>query len=97
MPGRALSCQLPAQASVRSLLIVGRDEPELYQRLQRRLRHCTLVTLLVDRRTGDRRQAAQPVLVDRRRGERRRPPQRQHDLRERKYVFVRPYARRPHD
>ena len=83
--------------TVLNLLVVARDQPEVYRTLQRRLRHCAVVTILFDRRQGERRQTAKPVPVDRRLGERRSPLGRRNDLRQRKYIFARPEARCPHD
>ena len=80
-----------------NLLIVARGQHELYRRLQRRLRDCTIVAMLFDRREGERRQAARPVPVDRRRGERRSALHPREDLKQRKYVFARPHTRCPHD
>jgi hypothetical protein len=80
-----------------NLLIVARGQHELYRRLQRRLRDCTIVAMLFDRREGERRQAARPVPVDRRRGERRSALHPREDLKQRKYVFARPHTRRPRD
>lgn len=97
MPVRANTFKSPPRPAVLNLLIVARDQHELYQRLQRRLRHCTVVTMLLDRRQGERRQAVQPVPVERRRGERRSVLYPRNDLRQRKYIFARPHARCPHD
>ena len=85
------------QPEVLILLIVARDQPEVYQSLQRRLRRCAAVAILWDRREGERRQVVQPVLVDHRRGDRRALPSPRTDLRQRAYFFARPHARCPKD
>ena len=79
------------------LLIVARDQPEVYPSLQRRLRQRPAVATLLDRREGERRQVVQPVLVDRRRGDRRSALSPRTDLRQRKYIFAHPQVRCPHD
>ena len=85
------------QPEVLILLIVARDQPEVYQSLQRSLRHRPAVALLWDRREGERRQVVQPVPVDHRRGDRRAPLSPRTDLRQRKYFFARPQVRCPQD
>jgi hypothetical protein len=85
------------QPEVLILLIVARDQPEVYPSLQRRLRQRPAVATLLDRREGERRQVVQPVLVDRRRGDRRSALSPRTDLRQRKYIFARPQVRCPHD
>ena len=98
MPVRTKTLQSPATGpTVLSCLIVARDQPELYRTLQWRLRHYAAVTILLDRRQGERRQAVQPVPVERRREERRTALDLGNDLRQRKYIFARPQARCPHD
>jgi hypothetical protein len=97
VPVRTKGSNSPPQPAVLNLLIVARNQHKLYRRLQRRLRHCTVVAMLMDRRERERRQAAQPVPVDRRRGERRTALHPTNDLRQRKYVFARPNARCTHD
>jgi len=87
----------PTRPAVLNLLIVARDQPELYRTLQRRFRDYAAVTILLNRRQGERRQAVQPVPVERRRGERRSALHPRNDLRQRNYIFARPQARCPHD
>lgn len=87
----------PTRPAALNQLIVARGEPELYRTLQRRFRHYTAVTIVLDRRHGERRQAVRPVPVERRLGERRSALYRGDDLPQRKYIFARPQARCPHD
>jgi hypothetical protein len=98
MPGRKTSLQPPpTHPAVLNLLIVAQGETELYRTLLHRFRNDTAITILRDRRQGQRRQAAQAVPVDQRRGERRSASRPTDDLRQRKYIFARPHARCPHD
>lgn len=97
MPARTNNLQSPPHPAVLSLLIVARDQPELYRTFQRRFQGCAGVAIFLDRRHGERRQATQPVAVDRRRGERRSALYPRNDLRQRKYIFARPEARCPQD
>lgn len=98
MVGRNKSVKVSTvEPAALNLLIVARGQHELFRRLQRRLRDCTVVAMLFDRREGERRQAARPVPVDRRRGERRSALQPRNDLKQQKYVFARPHTRCPRD
>lgn len=86
---------LSPESAALNLLIVARGQHELYRRLQRRLKDCTIVAMLFDRREGERRKTSEPILVDRRRGDRRSAPQPRDDLQQRKYIFARPHGRCP--
>jgi hypothetical protein len=86
----------PRETAALNLLIVARGQHELFRRLQRRLKGCTVVDMLFDRREGERRQTAQSVPVDQRREERRSARHPRDDLQQRKYIFARPQARCPH-
>ncbi len=86
-----------AHLTVRGLLIVARDQWDLYDCLQHAYGDSAEVTVLLDRRQTDRRRGVQPVPRDRRRGDRRSPLSIANDLRFQQYVLVRPHARRPHD
>jgi hypothetical protein len=86
-----------ARPTVRGLLIVARDQGDLYEALQDAYGDSETITVLVDRRLGDRRRSGEPVPGERRRRERRGLPNIDHDLRCQQYVLVRPHARRPHD
>jgi hypothetical protein len=87
----------PTHPPMRDLLIVARDRVHLYEFLQHAYGGSEEITILLDRRNGDRRQAAQPVLEERRGRERRRPPTVADDVRFQPYVLVSPHSRRPHD
>ena len=87
----------PTHPPVRDLLIVARDRVHLYEFLQHAYGSSEEITILLDRRTGDRRQIVQPVVDERRGRERRRPPTLANDLRFQPYVLVSPHDRRPHD
>jgi|RhiMetdeSRZDD1v2_1073273.scaffolds.fasta_scaffold62328_6 hypothetical protein len=58
----------------RWLIVVQRQNVDLYQHLDRRFRDIGFVRVIVDRRTGDRRRLALRVERDRRHADRRRPP-----------------------
>ncbi len=87
----------PLPLPVRGLLIVARDQGDLYDCLQHAYGDGETITVLVDRRQGDRRRAVQPLLAERRHKERRRPCTAADDLRFQQYVLARPHYRRPHD
>jgi len=87
----------PTRPPVRSLLIVARDQGDLYDCLQHAYADSETITVLVDRRQGERRRRVQPVAGERRYGDRRSLPSLEHDLRFQQYVLVRPHYRRPHD
>ncbi len=80
-----------------SLLIVARDQPELFQTLLQEFGDSPQLLVLRDERGMNRRQQARAVPGDRRRRERRHPPRPEEDLHLRPYIFVRPPARRPQD
>jgi hypothetical protein len=87
----------PPGQTVPGLLIVARNQPELYRALQQTFGESQEVFVILDRRGENRRQRALAVPGDRRRKERRSPPCITDDLRLREYVLVRPHSRRPHD
>jgi len=87
----------PTQPAVRSLLIVARDQGDLYDCLQHAYGDSETITVLVDRRRWERRRGVQPVLGERRHTDRRSLLSIAHDLRFQQYVLVRPHSRRPHD
>ena len=88
-----------SRPAVCGLLIVARDQRDLYEALQYAYGDSETITVFLDRRQRERRQAVQPMLVlaEQRRGERRRPATIADDLRFQQYVRVRPHDRRPHD
>jgi hypothetical protein len=79
------------------LLIVARDQGDLYDCLQHAYADSETITVLLDRRHAERRRSVQPVAGDRRRGERRSLLSLADDLRFQQYVLVRPHSRRSHD
>lgn len=83
--------------TVRGLLIVARDQVDLYESLQYAYGDSETITVLLDRRLAERRRAVQPMMAERRRGERRSPLSIADDLRFQQYVLVRPHFRRPRD
>ena len=86
----------PAARLLRGLLIVARDEEALYHSLKRAFGGRGGIAVLLDRRQADRRRTVQSVPGERRRTERRSVPRIEDDLRQRRYVVVRPRHRRPH-
>ena len=80
---------------VRSLLIVARDQPDLWDALQRELGDHPDLELILDRRRGERRQSRSPMAAENRRRERRSLPHLEDDLRVRQYLLARPHSRRP--
>ncbi len=82
---------------VLSLIIVAREQQELWRSLVDEFRDVEQVQILLDRRRGERRMPRGPVAYDRRTRERRSLPRLEDDLHARQYVLVRPHYRRPHD
>lgn len=80
---------------MRGLLIVARDHPDVYRALPQECGGSQRVTVLLDRRHGERRRELRQVSSDLRHIERRALPHLQDDLNVRKYVLVRPHYRRP--
>lgn len=98
MPNETNSVRPPSvKDTVRSLIIVARDQQELWQALTCEFKDIPEIQILLDRRQGERRRVAQPVTQDRRGVQRRNLPRLEDDLRARKYVLVRPRHRRPSD
>ena len=95
-PGKAFSVR-PLRRAERGLLIVARDQGDLYDCLQHAYGDSEAITVLLDRRQGERRRRIQPVAGERRHRDRRSLPSLEHDLRFQQYLLVRPHARRPHD
>ena len=87
----------PTRPPVRGLLIVAQDQGDLYDCLQHAYSDSETITVLLDRRGGERRRRVQPVAGERRRTERRSLLSLADDLRFQQYVLVRPHSRRPHD
>jgi len=87
----------PPQTAMRGLLIVARDQRTLWLSLKDAFGDSEGLTVLLDRRQADRRRGGPSVTSERRRVERRSLPRIEDDLGVRKYVLVRPHARRPRD
>lgn len=88
---------VPSQRRVLSLIIVAREQQELWRSLVNEFRGVDQIQILLDRRRGERRTPRGPVAYDRRTRERRSLPRLEDDLHARQYVLVRPHYRRPHD
>ena len=80
---------------LRSLIIVARDQPEVWKSLTNHFVGNEDVLVVLDRRQGERRQKAQTVARDRRGADRRREPRIENDLRSRHFVIARPENRTP--
>ena len=74
---------------VRYLLIVARNQPDLWRYLKADFAGDEKVEVILDRRRGERRQRVQPHESERRQGERRRQPSIDKDLTYRFLVIVR--------
>jgi hypothetical protein len=61
-------------ALARWLIIVRREQAELFRHLAERFADVAFVEIVLDRRHADRRRTASPVDEERRRAERRTPP-----------------------
>lgn len=82
---------------VRGLIIVARDQPELWRALTREFGQSQEIRVLLDRRVGERRTDDQCYAPDRRGMDRRSMPRIEDDVRSRQYVLVRPHYRMPRD
>ncbi len=71
------------------LIIVARDQPDLWVTIQRQFAAYTRVQVLQDRRRSERRQRFQRYEPERRRVDRRRPLRIENDLAWRPYLIVR--------
>lgn len=87
----------PTHQAVRSLIIVAREQRDLWRSLVHEFKDVQQIQILLDRRRGERRTPRGPVAYDRRARERRSLPRLEDDLHARQYVLVRPHDRRPHD
>lgn len=84
-------------SAVRGLIIVSRDQPDLWQALSREFGQSQEIRVLLDRRQGERRKDNQTHTPDRRGADRRSLPRIEDDVRSRQYVLVRPHYRVPRD
>ena len=82
---------------VRGLIIVARDQPELWRALTREFGQSQEIRVLLDRRLGERRKDDQFYAPDRRGMDRRSMRRIEDDVRSRQYVLVRPHYRMPRD
>ena len=80
----------PTRDTVRYLIIVARDQPDLWRSLKEHFAASEDVELILDRRQEERRQRVHTHEPDRRARDRRRPPSIETDVRSRQYVIVRP-------
>ncbi len=87
----------PTHHPVGSLIIVGREQKDLFHALVEEFRKVGPIEVLLDRRLGERRRRVTMVVDDRRARERRSLPRLEDDLRARRYILVRPRYRRPSD
>ena len=87
----------PIRSAGQGVLIVARDQRDLYDCLQHAYSDSAEFSVLLDRRSADRREIVKPVPTERRSGERRRSRSIAADLRFQQYVLVRARSRRPHD
>jgi hypothetical protein len=83
--------------TVRSLIIVARDQSELWQALTREFGQSQDIRVILDRRCGERRRTERLHTPDRRGMDRRSMPRIEDDLRARQYVLARPHYRLPKD
>jgi hypothetical protein len=58
----------------RWLIVVQRDQPDLFRHLAARFDDVAFIEVILDRRQSERRGTAAPVAADRRRAERRQTP-----------------------
>ena len=82
---------------IRGLIIVARDQPELWRALTREFGQSQEIRVLLDRRLGERRKEDQVYAPDRRGMDRRSLPRIEDDVRARQYVLTRPHYRVPRD
>jgi hypothetical protein len=98
MPGLKAPLEVePARETVRGLIIVSRNQPELWHALIREFGRSEEIRVILDRRHGERRKADQLHAPDRRGTDRRNLPRLEDDVRSRQYVLVRPHYRTPRD
>jgi hypothetical protein len=87
---------VPTHQGVVSLIIVAREQRDLWRSLVHEFEEVEQIQILLDRRCGERRTPRGPVAYDRRARERRSLPRLEDDLHARQYMLVRPCHRRPH-
>ena len=87
----------PTDQAMRSLIIVGREQRDLWRSLVHEFKDMERIQVVLDRRQGERRTPSGPVTYDRRAGERRNLPPLEDDLPPRQDVLVRLHYWRSHD
>lgn len=70
------------------LFIVSREHQELYTYLTERFADDPKVSVILDRRVGERRRVDVPVQVERRQADRRRRPEVDAEVRTRSYAVI---------
>jgi len=75
-------------ARLRCLVIVSREELDLWRHMAQYNGEIKGVLVLLDRRKRERRQQEQPVALERRRADRRSPPPADGDLRRQPFLLV---------
>ena len=85
--GRSLNVP-PSGHRVRGLIIVARDQPDLWHHLTQHFAGHNEVRILLDRRQWERRQRVQTYGAERRKAARRRPPSIETDLRYRSFLLA---------
>jgi hypothetical protein len=88
MAGQSSSVTVHPTGGVRALIIVARDQPNLWHFLQARFATNGDVEILLDRRLWKRRQRVQSRDLERRDVDRRRQLSSEHDLRRRSCLIV---------
>ncbi len=78
----------PSDHRVQGLIIVARDQPDLWDHLTQHFAGHKEVRIFLDRRQWERRQRMQAYGPDRRLAARRRPPSIETDLRYRSFLLV---------
>ena len=98
MPGtKSVLHAEPTGKTLRGLMIVARNQPDLWQTLTRAFGYSEGIRVFLDRRHGERRKEDRLHAPDRRGTERRNLLHIEDDLRARQYVLVRPHYRMPKD
>ena len=80
-------------AELRGLIIVARNQPDLWCALRKDLEMNDDVLVFLDRRVVDRRRQASGFQPNRRKMDRRRPLSSENDVRIRQYIIARPKER----
>jgi len=98
MPAIRSVLNVPPQGNmVRGMIIVARDQTDLWRTLMQEFGQSQEICILLDRRQGERRKGSQFYAPDRRGVDRRSLPRIEDDVRSRQYVLVRPHYRAPRD